>query len=98
MIEKIGLFVIGFGFIFLAFGTIALFRYKNFYSRILSSCLVDITGFSTIILGLALYKGKEIGVLKLIFFLIIYIILNSISSHVLARGAYLSGVYVKEVK
>lgn len=98
IIEITGLILICIGFIFIIFGTVALFRYKDFYARMLSSCIIDITGFLTIIIGIIFYKGKEIGVLKLIFLAVLYILLNSISSHVLARGAYLSGEYIKEEK
>ncbi len=94
----LGLLLIYIGFIFLIFGTIALFRYKKFYSRMLASSVIDVAGFLTMVIGLILYKGKEINIFKLLLFAVIYILLNSISSHVLARGAYLSGVYVKEEK
>ncbi len=96
--KSLGLLLIFIGFIFLTFGTIALFRYKKFYSRLLASSIIDVAGFFTIVLGLIFYKGKEIDIFKLLLFAVIYILLNSISSHVLARGAYLSGVYVKEEK
>lgn len=96
--EIIGIILICIGFVFMIFGTIALFRYKDFYARMLSSCIIDVTGLLTIIIGIIFYRGRDIGIFKLIFLAVLYILLNSISSHVLARGAYLSGEYVKEEK
>lgn len=91
--EIIGsVFVIA-GLIFQLFGIYGLFKYEHFYVRLSLSSLIDSAGFITIIIGLMVFKGWDFATLKLGFILILMLLLNPLSNHILGRGAYLSNYH-----
>jgi len=73
------------------FGVIGIYRYKNFYPRILVSSKSDTVGALTVIIGIAVRHGPGFFSWKLLLLIIIILILNPLLAHVLARSAYLSG-------
>jgi len=79
------------GLIFMAFGILGLFRFNNFFLRIMSSSKVDTVGTLTIIFGMAIRMGLSYFSAKLVFLAIILIILGPLCHHMVARSAYLSG-------
>lgn len=91
--EIIGSILIFVGLVFQLFGIYGLFKYEHFYVRLSLSSLVDSAGFITIIIGLMIFKGWDSATLKLGFILILMLLLNPLSNHILGRGAYLSNYH-----
>ena len=87
----VGNIIIVIGFIFLFFGVVAMFRFKDFYSRILAVSKIDTMGALTIIIGMSLRHGISPFTGKIIFIAIILLLFNPLVSHILARSAYISG-------
>lgn len=87
--EIIGSVLVVFGLIFTIFGIYGLMKYNNFYTRLTLSSLIDSAGFIAIMVGLMIYNGWEFGTLKLGFILVLMLLLNPLSNHVIGRGAYL---------
>ncbi|MCL2365951.1 MAG: monovalent cation/H(+) antiporter subunit G [Oscillospiraceae bacterium] len=79
------------GVIFMAFGVIGLFRFKNFYLRIMSSSKIDTVGTLTIIFGMAIRHGLSFFSAKLLLLAVILIVLGPLCNHMVARSAFLSG-------
>ena len=78
------------GIIFMIFGIIGIFRFKNFYTRILLTAKIDTVGAFTLIIGIALKHGISYFSLKLLLLIVLMIILNPLVAHIIARSAYLS--------
>ena len=72
------------------FGIIGLFRFKDFFSRILISAKIDTVGAITLIIGLVVRHGFSFFSLKLLLIVILLLILNPLAAHIIARSAYLS--------
>jgi len=83
--------LIGAGLIFMAFGVLGLFRFKNFFLRIISSSKVDTVGTLTVIFGMAIRMGLSFFSAKLILLAIILIVLGPLCHHMVARAAFLAG-------
>ena len=79
------------GALFILLGVIGIIKFKNVYTRILVSAKIDTVGTITIILGIALKHGLSFFSLKALLILCIMIIINPLTSHMIARSAYLSG-------
>ena len=75
----------------MSFGVIGIFKFKNFYPRILVSAKIDTVGVLTIIIGLVVKHKAGFFSLKLLLLLGIMLILNPLAAHMTARSAYLSG-------
>jgi len=91
--EIIGTLLVFIGLIFQLFGIYGLFKYEHFYVRLSLSSLIDSAGFITIIIGLMIFKGWDFATLKLGFILVLMLLLNPLSNHILGRGAYLSNYH-----
>lgn len=91
--EIIGSLLVIIGLVFQLFGIFGLFKYEHFYVRLSLSSLIDSAGFITIIIGLMFYKGWDFSTLKLGFILILMLLLNPLTNHILGRGAYLSNYH-----
>lgn len=76
---------------FMAFGIIGIFRFDDFYSRILISSKVETVGFITMLLGMMLRTGWDYSTLKILLIGLMAIITNPLSTHAVARSAYISG-------
>jgi len=94
----IGNILIAAGIVFMAFGMIGLFRFKNFYLRIMSSAKADTVGTLTIIFGLAIRHGLSFFSAKLLLLAFILIVLGPLCNHMVARSAYLSGYETQSTK
>ncbi|MCL2170719.1 MAG: monovalent cation/H(+) antiporter subunit G [Defluviitaleaceae bacterium] len=79
------------GLIFMLFGVIGIFRFRDFYPRILVASKIDTVGMLTVLLGLMLRHGLSFFTGKLALIVVIMLILNPLVSHILARSAYSSG-------
>ena len=89
--EIAGNIIISIGVIFMLFGVIGIFKYKNFYTRILVTTKIDTVGAFTLIIGIAVKHGFSSFSLKLILLIAMMMIINPLISHMTARSAYLSG-------
>lgn len=88
--EIIGFAFIFLGIIFYCFGLYGMTFKNNFYIRLSISSLIDSAGFITIMVGLMIYKGISPATLKLGLILLLMLLLNPLTNHILGRGAYLS--------
>ncbi len=90
LFDILGNIFISAGLLFIVFGVIGIYRFKDFYARILISSKVDTIGFITIMFGVILKAGFSMFSLKVILILIISIIINPIVSNAVVRSAYYS--------
>ena len=95
-----GNIIIAIGVIFIIFGVIGLFRFKDFYPRILMATKIDTVGMITLLIGLivrdiAINHAFTFFSAKLILIFIIILVLNPLVAHVMARSAYVSGYALK---
>ena len=86
-----GNIIIFIGIVFMLFGVIGIFRFKNFYARILISGNVDTVGAFTFIIGIAMKHGLGFFSLKLLLLIVLMMIINPLITHMAARSAWLSG-------
>ena len=87
--------LVGIGILFLITGTISMFRFKDFYPRILAATKVDTVGMITLLVGLSIRHGFSFFTLKLLFMIVIIFILNPLVARIVARSAYACGYRVK---
>jgi len=90
-LEILGNVVVGIGIAFMLFGVVGIFRFENFYLRLLVSSKVDTVGALTLIIGLLIRHGIGYFSGKLLLIIGIMLILNPLVAHMIARSAYLSG-------
>ncbi|WP_423189254.1 monovalent cation/H(+) antiporter subunit G [Alkalibacterium sp. f15] len=88
--------IIVIGLIFMTLGVFGVYRFKDFFSRILVSAKVDTVGFITIMLGLMLKHGFDFFTGKLLLVLALYVITNPIATHAITRSAHISGYRIKK--
>ena len=81
-------FLIGLGILFLILGVYGLFRYKDFYTRILVASKVDTVGFLFIVIGLMLKQGFSFFTGKLLLIGILMVILNPFVAAIVVRSAF----------
>ena len=86
-----GNIIITAGIIFMLFGIIGIFKYKNFYIRILVTTKIDTVGAFTLIIGIAVKHGFSFFSLKLMLLIFLMMIINPLINHMTARSAYLCG-------
>ena len=84
------------GLLFVALGVFGIFRFNDYFSRILVSAKVDTVGFITIMLGLIIKHGFDFFSGKLILVLALYVITNPIATHAITRSAHISGYRIKK--
>ncbi|MCL1936477.1 MAG: monovalent cation/H(+) antiporter subunit G [Defluviitaleaceae bacterium] len=86
------------GTFFILIGVIAIFKFKDFFSRILSTSKIDTVGAITILSGLAIRHGISWFSAKTILLMILILIINPLKSHTLLRYAVISGHKNKKAK
>ena len=94
--ETVGNIVVVIGTIFMLIGVVGIFRFENFYLRLLVSSKVDTVGALTLIVGLALRHGASFFSAKLILLIAIMLILNPLVAHMIAASAHESKYKLKE--
>jgi len=94
--QTAGNIIIIIGTIFISLGIVGIFRFKNFYARILVVSKIDTVGVLTIIIGLAVKHGFSFFSLKLLLLTILLMIINPLIIHMTARSAYLSGHKIED--
>lgn len=96
MIKIIGDIVIIIGLVFMAFGVFGIFRFNDYFSRVLVGGKIDTVGFITVLIGLILKSGLNFFSLKIVIIITFFIITNPIATHAITRSAYLTGYRIKK--
>lgn len=96
MIDLLAYLLVTIALIFMALGVIGLFRFKDFYSRILISAKIETVGFLTIMIGLAILSGFSYAAMKIMLITLLVMITNPLSTHAIARSAFLSGYTINQ--
>ena len=89
--QLVSTIIIIIGLIFCFFGVLGIFKFKTFYARMLVAAKIETVGFITLIIGLIVRHGLSFFSAKLLLLLIIMLVINPLTAHVLTRSAYLSG-------
>jgi len=84
--------------IFMGFGVVGIFRFKGFYARILITAKVETVGFLTMMAGVMVYGGFSWFTLKVLLVTLLVAFTNPLSTHAIARSAYLSGYHIRKEK
>lgn len=93
MIYKILLII---SWIYIIFGLVGIFRFKNMYARLLTSSKIDTVATITLIIALIIKSGLNFFSFRLLLILLFTMITNPISNHIIARSAYFNGIKLKE--
>lgn len=96
MIDLLAYLLITIALIFMALGVIGLFRFKDFYSRILISAKIETVGFLTIMIGFTILSGLSYAAMKILLITLMVMITNPLSTHAIARSAFLSGYHINQ--
>lgn len=91
MRQFFGHFLIFAGIFFIVAADINLFRFKNFYSRLLISSQIDTVGFLTVMAGMILRSGLTFFGAKILLICVLSLIISPLNTHSIARSAYKSG-------
>ncbi len=91
MRQIIGHLLIYIGIFFIAAGTVNLFRFKSFYSRLLISSQIDTVGFLTVMAGIIVRSGFNFFSAKILLICILCLLISPLNTHSIARSAYKSG-------
>jgi len=83
-----------FGFLLITIAVIGVLRFPDFYTRMHAAAKIDSLGVIITLIGLAIYNGPSIASVKIIFIALFVWLTNPISTHLLAKAAYHSGVQV----
>ncbi len=89
--EFIGYTLIVIGMFFIVVGIVGVYRFHNFYSRLLSAADIDTVGLMTILGGVACLSGFNSFTLKLMLILGLLVILNPVVTSSIAASAFFSG-------
>lgn len=96
--ELVSKIVIVIALIFISIGIFGLFKFKDFYARILITSKVEIIGSITIMVGVVIHSGFTFFSAKVILIMVLLIITNPLATHAIARSAYKSGYLGKKDK
>lgn len=96
MIDLLAYLLVTIALIFMALGVIGLFRFKDFYSRILISSKIETVGFLTIMIGLIVLSGLTYATMKILLITLLVMVTNPLSTHAIARSAFLSGYTINQ--
>ena len=83
---------IGAGSILLLIGGVGLLRFPDFYTRIHAAGITDTMGAWLMLIGLILVAGWTLVTAKLVMLLFFLAITSPLSSHALAKAAYMRGL------
>lgn len=90
ILEIIGHIVVVIGLIFVAFGIFGIYKFKAFYQRMLVASKIDTVGTVTVILGMGMIHGASMFTVRLVLILVLLLLLGPLSTHMVARTAYMS--------
>ncbi len=86
------------GLAFICFGVLGIYRFKDFYSRILIASKIDTIGYINIMLGVIIKSGFTMFSLKVLLILIITMVINPVINNSIVRSAYYSGYRTERTK
>jgi multicomponent Na+:H+ antiporter subunit G len=97
MIREIiaGFLIVG-ALIFMAFGVVGIFRFHNFYARILITSKAEIVGFLTMMAGIIISAGLSFFSLKVGLITVLVMLTNPIATHAVTRSAHNSGYKIRK--
>ncbi|RRD93692.1 hypothetical protein EII17_11710 [Clostridiales bacterium COT073_COT-073] len=75
------------GLIFMSIGVYGIWKNQSFFVSITVSSLLDTMGFLCFGIGLVIYLGWQMISLKVIFLIGLFLFLNPLASHMLAKAA-----------
>jgi len=84
------------GLIFISFGVFGLYRFKNFFTRILIASHIDTLGFIVLMIGVLVRTGISWFSAKVILIIAVSMLINPIITHSIARSAYYSGYRIEK--
>ncbi|MCL2226563.1 MAG: monovalent cation/H(+) antiporter subunit G [Oscillospiraceae bacterium] len=88
--ELIGNIVTIIGLAVMLTGVVGLYKFKDFYLRLLVLAKIDTVGAITFMIGIIIRHGFSSFSLKVLLIMVLFIILNPLTAHILARAAYQS--------
>ncbi len=96
IMEWLGNAIIFIGLLLMGLGVFGLFRFQDYFARVLIGAKIDTVGFITILFGLIIKNGFTFFSGKIFLVLVLYIVTNPIATHAITRSAYLSGYRIKK--
>ena len=93
-----GNIIISIGLIFMALGIVGIFKYHDFFTRILIASKIDTVGTLTVLLGIAIRVGFNFMSLRILLLLALMFVINPIVTHIIVSSAYKSGFDVEKPK
>jgi len=94
--ELIGNIIIGIGVVAVLLGVFGLYRFRDFYSRILIGSMIDTVGFITVCLGVIVRSGISWFSLKVLLLIAVVMIINPVITHAIASSAYHGGYRLQD--
>ncbi len=85
-----------FSAVFIVFGILGIYKYDDVYSKLLTSSQIDTVAAITTITALIIRTGINQSSIKLILILLFIMITGPVSSHIIARSAYMFGYNPKK--
>ncbi|MCL1993606.1 MAG: monovalent cation/H(+) antiporter subunit G [Spirochaetes bacterium] len=89
--EIISNVIISIALVLMVFGIFGLFRFKDYYHRLLIIAKIDTVSMITLLVGFIVRHGFSAFSAKLLLLLVIVLVLNPLVAHVMVRSAYRSG-------
>jgi multicomponent Na+:H+ antiporter subunit G len=89
MCQIIGFILVSFGIVFIFFGVVGFFRFRDFYSKLHGAGLIECCGVPLCLLGLACINGSYTGTCKLVIAALLVLLLSPVSTNALAKAAML---------
>ena len=80
------------GLFFLVVGSIGILRLPNVFARAHALSVTDSLGAFLVLVGLALYQGFTVNLLRILIVLALIYMLNPVISHATVRAAYRAGM------
>ena len=87
----IGNIVVIIGILCMLIGAYGLFKFRDFYPRLLIATKIDTVGLMTLLFGICIINGFSFFSLKVLFIILIILILNPLTAHLIAQAAYRAG-------
>jgi multicomponent Na+:H+ antiporter subunit G len=84
------------GLVFILLGVLGIYRFKNFYCRILIGSKIDTVGFLTLMTGVIIKKGLSWFSMKVLLIIGVVMLINPVVTHAIARSAYYGGYRIDE--
>ena len=93
-----GNIIISIGLVFMALGVIGMFKYRNFFTRILIASKIDTVGTLTVLLGIAIRTGFNFTSLRILLLLALMFIISPMVNHIIVSSAYKSGLDIDQAQ